>query len=425
METVSLLVAAFVLNAVWQVALVVAAAALAGRILRGAPARAQHWIWVLALALAVALPLVSVRDRWPSKATVLAAPLTTDLAPAKEAPSPARGPVVRFGSGLPGAVAAAYAILLLGGMARLGRRCWTTNRIRASARPHPLPGPLRRAVERCAGAMHVSTAPILGSPLIAGPVTLGAWEPVILLPNRMFSEVSAPVLISALGHELAHIRRCDFLLQAICELLYLPIAFHPAAALLKRSIEETRELACDEMVAGRLLDGSVYAQSLVGMAAAMCRCERPGYSLGVLDSNILERRIRRLTAGPRAARSAGMALGAATFVLAASAMTASVYSIVPLGLAGRIHGTVYDPAGARVPGATVAALNLETGQRQTTVSDEIGHYFFPSLPDGHYRLEIRGRGFRLHRLTGVMPGSAADAVLKLGTVREVVTVHGS
>jgi hypothetical protein len=50
----------------------------------------------------------------------------------------------------------------------------------------------------------------------------------------------------------------------------------------------------------------------------------------------------------------------------------------------RLLGTVSDPTGAVIPGATVAARNVATGLERKTVANESGNYSIPSLPIGQY-----------------------------------------
>lgn len=65
-------------------------------------------------------------------------------------------------------------------------------------------------------------------------------------------EADTDVLTSAIGHELVHVLRRDYLLNLAYELIYLPLSFHPAAALVRRRINQTRELSCDELVTEKL-----------------------------------------------------------------------------------------------------------------------------------------------------------------------------
>jgi hypothetical protein len=96
------------------------------------------------------------------------------------------------------------------------------------------------------------------------------------------------------------------------------------------------------------------------------------------------------------------------------------------GVGGTISGTVTDPSGGVIPRATVTATNTDTRIRQSITTDDKGFYSFPSLPVGHYELEVEHAGFKLYRRTGiVLDANAAltvDAALALGPRSEVVTV---
>jgi hypothetical protein len=161
---------------------------------------------------------------------------------------------------------------------------------------------------------------------------VGFFKPLIILPETLLQATPSEELTSALCHEMAHVRRRDYLLNLICEFLFLPLAFHPAAWLLKRRIEETRELACDETAVGRLLSATAYARSLISLAqsiAPLASALRPRYTLGVFDANILEERIMRLLdkrpqVGPRRAR---LLLGGATLALALAVLAAGAFSL--------------------------------------------------------------------------------------------------
>jgi TonB family protein len=181
-------------------------------------------------------------------------------------------------------------------------------------------------------ALGLGQVSILSSSRVAGPVALGAHEPLIILPAGMLEGSSAEDLTSTLCHEMAHIRRHDFLTNLVYEFLYVPISFHPAAALIKRRIDQTRELACDEMAAGRLQSTSTYARSLVnlsGRAAGLPLTSGADYTLGVFDANILEERVMRLLdKRPRAsARLAKLTLAAVLSTLALVGVGATMFSL--------------------------------------------------------------------------------------------------
>lgn len=67
-------------------------------------------------------------------------------------------------------------------------------------------------------------------------MTLGTFRPVLIFPRKYFDTVSEADFASAVAHELAHVRRHDFLLNLIYEVLRLPVSFHPAAFLIKHGL---------------------------------------------------------------------------------------------------------------------------------------------------------------------------------------------
>lgn len=309
----------FVLNAFWQVPAAVATGLLGDLLLRRAPARHRHVLWVAVLAAAVALPSMSLLGpESPLEPNPDTAP------PASTAPSGGWTAWLPDGGGRPAPVppTASRIVALLYGLSvaihgiRLGRAWWRADRIARGAHPLPVPEGLAPGVE------------VLGSPEISGPVTLGARRPLILLPSRFLDSASPEELTAALGHELAHVHRRDYAVHLLCELLLLPVAFHPAAWLVRRRLAQTREMACDEAVL-EILRPRVYARSLLSLAAASAGLPRPSTTLGVLDAHTLEVRMKRiLDHGPRlGTRPARAVLGAALLLLAGTMAASTLFSV--------------------------------------------------------------------------------------------------
>jgi TonB family protein len=186
-------------------------------------------------------------------------------------------------------------------------------------------------VAQCRTALGLKNVSILCSSQAPGPVAMGFRRSVIILPEELFQASPSGDLTAALCHEMAHIRRHDYLLNLICEFILLPVAFHPAAWLVKRRIDESRELACDEAAAGRLVSVSAYARSLLSLArtmSALTSLSRPRYTMGVFDADILEERIMRLLEKrPRLrARRARLLLGGAALALTLAGLAACAFS---------------------------------------------------------------------------------------------------
>src|SRR5260370_39279020 len=94
--------------------------------------------------------------------------------------------------------------------------------------------------------------------------------------------------------------------------------------------------------------------------------------------------------------------------------------------AGTISRFVKDTSGAVVPGATVAAKNVETGISRSAITDEQGRYQFPNLSVGGYEVQVSLSGFQTEVRRGVELTVGRQAVvnfaLQVGQVAERVEV---
>src|ERR1700676_1980222 len=64
---------------------------------------------------------------------------------------------------------------------------------------------------------------------------------------------------------------------------------------------------------------------------------------------------------------------------------------------GRISGTVTDPSGAAIAGATVNVLDTERGLAKTLVTNDSGEYSAPNLVPGTYKVRAETSGFKVYR----------------------------
>src|SRR6201987_5830757 len=94
--------------------------------------------------------------------------------------------------------------------------------------------------------------------------------------------------------------------------------------------------------------------------------------------------------------------------------------------AGRILGTLSDPSGAAVAGATVIVTDAQRGTTRTVTTDETGSYAVPDLQPGTYRIHVQAKGFksveRPNLQIEVASDVRADFALQPGNVTEVLTV---
>jgi hypothetical protein len=94
---------------------------------------------------------------------------------------------------------------------------------------------------------------------------------------------------------------------------------------------------------------------------------------------------------------------------------------------GTITGTITDPAGAIVPGATINSKNINTGVIYQAGSTETGNYTLAQLPVGTYEMSVSVPGFKQFVRTGITVLSAQtlriDIKLEVGDITETVTVN--
>jgi hypothetical protein len=130
----------------------------------------------------------------------------------------------------------------------------------------------------------------------------------------------------------------------------------------------------------------------------------------------MNRRIRGLTAS-------------FVFLLMALTCLAGLPDLASADVGGGISGTVRDKSGAVVPKAAVTATNIDTGVRQTIVTNGAGVYSFPGLAVGHYNIDIMFAGFKPYQRADITVdvncALLVDAVLELGKSSETVTVKES
>ncbi len=116
-----------------------------------------------------------------------------------------------------------------------------------------------------------------------------------------------------------------------------------------------------------------------------------------------------------------------TLSLAILFLSSSVQSRA-VGPTGKIVGSVFDPTGAPIPGASVAATNEGTGESRQVISDENGDFTIPILPVGNYTVSITAKGFSVFQQKGIVlqvdQNISVIAHLQVGSNAEVVQVTG-
>src|SRR5215469_926129 len=112
-------------------------------------------------------------------------------------------------------------------------------------------------------------------------------------------------------------------------------------------------------------------------------------------------------------------------VLVSQLLVFTAFATAQLGNSGSIEGTVKDPSGAVIPGATVEIVNPVSGYTRTAATDPSGAYQFANVPFNPYHVTISANGFVSFSadtdVRSALP-TKLDATLKLGTAATTVNV---
>ena len=136
---------------------------------------------------------------------------------------------------------------------------------------------------------------ILESALVQAPMVVGWLRPVILIPASALTGLTAQQLETILLHELAHIRRYDYLVNLIQTAVEILLFYHPAVWWVSRQIRIERENCCDDWAVERCGDGIAYARALTEIETL--RQIPPRLAMAIEGGSLLER-IQRIVGRP-------------------------------------------------------------------------------------------------------------------------------
>jgi uncharacterized protein (TIGR03435 family) len=228
-------------------------------------------------------------------------------------------------------------IRLLGGW-------WRIHRLHRASRAAS-PSVWTQASTRLAVTLGVSRrVHLVDSSLVDTPTVIGWVKPVILLPIAAFAGLSSSQIEAILAHELAHIRRHDFLVNLLQTFAETVLFYHPAVWWLSARIRAEREHCCDEVALSVCGDAVSYAEALVELES----WRRVHAPLAIAATGgTLMMRVRRLLGAPAVERprsiGAMVMVGVVALVCVAGA-SAYLLAAQPDRGSQPAQGTADDPA---------------------------------------------------------------------------------
>jgi beta-lactamase regulating signal transducer with metallopeptidase domain/uncharacterized protein YjbI with pentapeptide repeats len=312
------------LQFVWQGAVIGLISAAALFALRRSASDVRYVVATIGLSLMLTLPVVSAVQAWRAPAagaatrmpamTAEPAALTAashrfatqvaDDAPSARSESAPVAPVLRD-SRLP--------LLLLGwlcGVTILSLRLlsgWVWIRRITTRGVRPASNLLREIAARLSRRLHIRRrVAFLESVLVDVPTVVGWAKPIVLVPASALVALTPAQIEAIIAHELAHIRRHDYLVNLLQTLIETLLFYHPAVWWLSRRIRNERENCCDDLAVSLCGDAVVYARALADLEVL-----RGGGGLALAASGgSLVYRVRRVLGAPtHAGRGPGWLAG--------------------------------------------------------------------------------------------------------------------
>ncbi len=138
---------------------------------------------------------------------------------------------------------------------------------------------------------------LLESALIKVPMVIGYMKPLVLLPIGTINALSAAEVEAILAHELAHIKRNDYLINLIQSIIDVLFFYHPAVWLMSNTVRTERENCCDDLALSVTGNSLIIAKALSNLESLRQR----SYHLSLAftgNKNQLFNRISRLLGQP-------------------------------------------------------------------------------------------------------------------------------
>jgi beta-lactamase regulating signal transducer with metallopeptidase domain len=202
------------------------------------------------------------------------------------------------------AMAWLFGTLLLS--ARLAGGMWYLERLRRDC-VYPVP-----AWEATAATLAVHLGirrpvTLLASGRAKVPMVIGHLKPILLLPLALLSSLPPEQLEAIIAHELAHVRRHDYLVNILQSFVELVFFYHPAVRWLSAVVRQEREKCCDDLAVSLSGDTITYAKALAEAEAFQHTSGTMMMAFARQRGNLLAR-IERLV-GPRTSPASLVAKG--------------------------------------------------------------------------------------------------------------------
>jgi bla regulator protein BlaR1 len=119
-----------------------------------------------------------------------------------------------------------------------------------------------KAAELCKQLKIVKTVALYFSAQVDIPLTIGYFKPIIIFPIALINNLDTEQVEAILLHELAHIKRHDYLLNILQCIMETLLCFNPFVWLISKTIRQEREYCCDDIVMDEEYNNFTYSKAL-------------------------------------------------------------------------------------------------------------------------------------------------------------------
>ncbi|GAB3325539.1 hypothetical protein GCM10027299_23770 [Larkinella ripae] len=257
-------------HALWQGTLLVAVAALAFRITAKSPSSVRYGIGIGALGGQLLAFLATIVVCYEPTRAVLSISGDPQHVDAKTAlvmrfadPQPGFGDLSAW---LNGHLSLLVTVWFLGAVLLLVRLVggWLFVQRLTRRSISPAPFAWQTYTQQVARQLGITRAVrLVESAEITVPMTIGWLKPIVLIPIGLLAGLSPRQVEAVLAHELAHIRRYDYLVNLMQSAVEIVLFFHPALWWLSARVREEREHCCDDLAIDVCGERASLAQALV------------------------------------------------------------------------------------------------------------------------------------------------------------------
>jgi HEAT repeat protein len=237
-------------------------------------------------------------------------------------------------------------------------------------------------------------------------MVVGWLRPVILLPASALTGLSPQQLEAILAHELAHIRRHDYLinlLQAVVETL---LFYHPAVWWVSRRIRQEREHCCDDLAVAVCGDSLTYARALLEME--QLRAAGPQLAMAANGGSLMNRIQRLVGAQPKHAnRFGGLFAGVITLTTLISAVAGAQILLQSSSRADREVVSAWEREAMKVNAAADTPGDSNGAEAGSAQDDRAAEALLQTLQSASWDV----RKAAVERLAQIRGGRAAELLI--------------